>query len=259
MKLILHYPTKPYFAGQKFGECMLSICAKYKEMGLLGHNGIDSGAFHGQPIYASHDGIVTFAGEDGSGGLGAVIRTHEAMEYKDKTAFYKTIYWHLKTGSIRLKASQEVKVGEIVGLADNTGFSTGDHLHYGLKPQYQGEQNWEWWNAESDNGYKGAIDPMPFFSGKFAVDMFRHAFSKDLQFGTEGDDVRALQTILQGLGFFPIEQETTQFYGRITEQAVKEYQKQNNIISWGNPVLTGFGRAGPKTRASLNSKYSIGM
>ena len=97
---------------------------------------------------------------------------------------------------------------------------------------------------------------MPFFSGKFAVDMFRYTFTKDLQFGNEGDDAQALQTILQGLGFFPIEQETTKFYGRITEQAVKDYQKSKGIISWGNPLLTGYGRFGPKTRASIALTHS---
>jgi hypothetical protein len=46
----------------------------------------------------------------------------------------------------------------------NTGQSTGDHLHFGRKPTYKGEQDWEWWNAEQENGYKGSIDPDSYFA-----------------------------------------------------------------------------------------------
>jgi hypothetical protein len=49
--------------------------------------------------------------------------------------------------------------------ADNAGFSTGDHLHFGLKPEFvQEEQPWTRYNVEQDNGYMGAISPAPYFS-----------------------------------------------------------------------------------------------
>ena len=169
MKLELSYPCVPYRVNQRFGECAPNICHKYKELGLLGHNGMDLYAPDGTVVRAAHNGIVTFSGEDGSGGLGVVIRTNKKFDYKDGEAYYKTIYWHLKKGCIYVKAGQTVRTGDIIALADNTGLSTGSHLHFGLKPVYQGEQDWEWWNAEQDNGYKGAIDPEPFFTGRYAI------------------------------------------------------------------------------------------
>ena len=253
--LKLHYPTKPYYVGQKFGECMPSVCSFYKQIGLDGHNGIDSPASDGMTVYAAHDGVVTFSGEDGSAGLGVVVRTKQPFQYRDGEAFYKTIYWHLKKGGIWVKPTQLVRAGEPLGLADNTGFSTGTHLHFGLKPLYPGEQDWEWWNAESTNGYKGAVDPMPFFTGKYAVDEFRYTFGRSLDFGDEGVDIRALQAILQAEGDFPMDQEITTFFGRVTQAAVKSYQRRNSIASWGTPYTTGYGRLGPKTRASINLKY----
>lgn len=39
-----------------------------------------------------------------------------------------TLYAHL--GSINVKPNQKVKVGDVVGKIGNTGFSTGQHLHY---------------------------------------------------------------------------------------------------------------------------------
>ena len=52
-----------------------------------------------------------------------------------------------------------------MGTADNTGCSTGAHLHFGLKPIAQGENDWTWTNSEQTNGYFGAIDPAPYFVG----------------------------------------------------------------------------------------------
>lgn len=173
----LYYPIKPVVVSQPFGACHASVCNKYKAMGLAGHNGIDMYAGHGMPVRAAHDGTVVFAGEDGSAGYGVVIRT-DTPEADGR--YMKSIYWHLSKSDchegkhgIPVKAGQKIKAGFIVGYADNTGMSTGDHLHFGIKPVYKGEEDWSWWNAEQDNGYKGAIDPNPFFNGIYAEDYLR--------------------------------------------------------------------------------------
>jgi len=166
-RLELWYPCKPFRVNQLFGENSIDF---YKSIGLKGHNGIDLFAPDGFPVRAAHDGSVTFTGEDGSGGLGVVIRTNESFEYKDGETYYKTIYWHLQKGSIRVKAGDKVKAGDLIALADNTGKSTGSHLHFGLKPIYQGEEEWNWMNMEQKNGYAGAIDPLPYFNGYYAED-----------------------------------------------------------------------------------------
>lgn len=166
-KLELYYPVKKpdLIWNQRFGENGTSF---YAQLGLRGHNGIDFYALDGFPVYAAHDGEVVFCGEDGSAGLGIVIRTLEPKEYGEGTAFYKTIYWHLKHASFKVKAGDKVKAGQVVALADNTGMSTGSHLHFGLKPVARHEQAWTWYNLEQNNGYMGAIDPTPYFNGFFA-------------------------------------------------------------------------------------------
>lgn len=174
-KLELFYPVKnPFTVTQKFGENLNPL---YKQLGLLGHNGWDIWGNYGQIIRAAHDGIVTFTGEDGSGGLGVVLRTLDKREYGDITAYYKTIYWHCKPGSFKVKAGDIVMVGDPLAECDTTGVATGAHLHFGLKPVAKGEQDWEWYNLEPANGYNGAIDPAPHWSGMYAED-FKSISSK---------------------------------------------------------------------------------
>ena len=174
MKLRLYYPVKPYSITQAFGQCDPQVCKYYKEvLGLNGHNGDDVVASTGTPIRAAHDGTVVFAGEDGSAGYGVVVRTDEMYDYKGASMYFKSIYWHLLKTGIQVRAGQKVKTGDVIGLADSTGISLGSHLHFGLKPVYQGEASWQWLNTEQDNGFKGAVDSTPYWVGMFAEDVPR--------------------------------------------------------------------------------------
>lgn len=174
-KLQLAYPVKPLHFNQSFG----APSPVYTAEGLKGHNGIDFMATHGQPVYAAHDGLASFQ-IDNSGGHGVVLVTNEKFDYADDPsgqAYFKTIYWHFCDG---LKEPQYqspiadktgfvgVKQGDLLGYADSTGQSTGDHLHFGLKPVAQGENWGTWYNVSQNNGYLGAIDPLPYFEGYFA-------------------------------------------------------------------------------------------
>lgn len=84
------------------------------------HKGIDINANHGDTIRAAFDGKVRVVDYQPSGyGNVVVIRHSNGLE---------TVYGHLskhltKTGST-------VKAGQPIGLAGNTGFSKGTHLHF---------------------------------------------------------------------------------------------------------------------------------
>lgn len=167
MKFELKFPITPVFFNQKFGENANPLYAKE---GLPGHNGIDFRASHGQPVFASHDGLASFQ-VDNSGGHGVVIVTDQQFDYLDTQSYFKTIYWHLCDGLKEPKYQSPiadktgfvpVKCGDLIGYADNTGASSGDHLHFGLKPVAKGEDWGIWFNVEQKNGYLGAIDPMPY-------------------------------------------------------------------------------------------------
>ena len=160
----LFYPLKPHEVTQKFGETKFLDYYKDNGINFKGHNGLDLYATHGQPVYATHEGEVVYAGMDAKEGYGVVLRTLEPYEYKGQEVFYKTIYWHL-IKDIPVRVGQKVMPGDVIGYADSTGLSTGNHLHFALKPQTKGENDWTWYNLEDSNGYYGAINPLPYFNG----------------------------------------------------------------------------------------------
>lgn len=168
MKFELFYPIKPAKINQNFGGNSVNY-SDPKYGGIVGHNGIDFQASHGDPVYAAHDGTC-YPEIDSSGGNGVVIRTDDAYEYEGAQVHFKTIYWHLDKADAVVKIGQKVKTGDLIGYADNTGASTGDHLHFGLKAQAWDESNWTWYNLNQNNGYLGAIDPAPYFNGYYATD-----------------------------------------------------------------------------------------
>ena len=62
------------------------------------------------------------------------------------------------------KVGDRVKVGDLIGWADNTGVSTGDHLHYEVKPVDELGNN-----VLRGNGFFGAIDPLPYLQNISAI------------------------------------------------------------------------------------------
>ena len=81
----------------------------------------------------------------------------------------------------------------------------------------------------------------------------KYTFNVDLQFGMKNADVVALQNVLKFEGFFPVNTDSTGYFGAITKKGVQKYQEKYNIAHVGDG---GYGRVGPKTRASLNKIYS---
>lgn len=253
MKLVLKKPVAPYFVNQPFGANATSF---YKELGMKGHNGLDLKAEDGQAVFAAHDGLITFTGEDSSAGLGVVIRTERPFSYKDGEAYFKSIYWHLKPNTFLVKPGDRVKAGEKIAEADNTGKSTGSHLHFGIKPIKQGEEDWHWQNIEQDNGYFGMIDPSPYFERSFNYNWTKQMKLGDGK-GTPDPDVFALQMALATENIFT--RQPTGYYGDITASAVIDFQIKYDVASLTElflPWLRGK-RCGPKTLAKLNELYGI--
>jgi len=117
----------------------------YKRFGFPGHNGIDYAISSGTSVVAAAGGTVAMVAFE-NGGYGNYVK----LSHVDGSKKYHTYYAHLSSASV--SAGQKVKAGTVIGLSDNTGASTGPHLHFGLR-------------IDGENPpFKGYVDPMPFFS-----------------------------------------------------------------------------------------------
>jgi len=141
---------------QMFGENSVNF---YKEIGMLGHNGIDYRAPLGTRTQAVIDGTVTVVRTDRTGGKELRYVT-EPIEHEGGTCRLEFIYYHLNGWLV--KKGDKIIRGQDIAITGNTGgYSTGPHLHFGMKPQWKMK---DLWLKDSDNGYFGAIDPLPFIN-----------------------------------------------------------------------------------------------
>lgn len=86
------------------------------------HAGVDLHASCGTPIRAAADGVVQSVSFDASGGHRLVIGHAGGLT---------THYLHAQRYGVH--AGQRVRRGQVVGLVGSTGWSTGCHLHLGVK------------------------------------------------------------------------------------------------------------------------------
>ena len=94
------------------------------------HKGLDLSAPIGTPIFATADGVVTFAGRYPISHSVSWWRFGNVVTIKHADRFI-TIYAHCDT--VKVKAGQRVKQGEVVATVGNTGWSTNAHLHYEVR------------------------------------------------------------------------------------------------------------------------------
>ena len=121
---------------QGFGENP----ANYAQFGLKGHNGLDYGLPTGTDVIAPHAGKIIEVAYD-AGGYGNYIKIENDKE--------GSVLAHLKESLVSI--GTVVTEGQLIAHSDNTGNSTGPHLHWGyyLFPR------------DRQNGYNGFINQLP--------------------------------------------------------------------------------------------------
>ena len=115
----------------------------YGQYGLLGHNGVDYGIPNGRELYSCINGTVVEAQIDPAlnytGGYGLYVKIDNEE--------CGVVYAHMK--ELYVSVGDVIKAGHVLGLSDNTGNSTGPHLHFGVHPIPRNR----------NNGYNGYINP----------------------------------------------------------------------------------------------------
>lgn len=85
------------------------------------HKGVDLKAIRNTPVFASAEGIVEWAGNHKSSGLGRMVQL-------DHNFGFGSIYGHL--AEVEVKVGQYVQPGDLLGYSGSTGLTDGPHLHY---------------------------------------------------------------------------------------------------------------------------------
>ena len=149
----LRAPLSRIFQTQAFGVNP----GMYKQYGMIGHNGRDFRTVFNLPdfktpkgqchVYPMADGKIIEVGDQDiykngvrikGVGYGKFVR----IEHADGS---QTIYAHLHVWYV--KVGQSVTTNQIIAITDNTGASTGSHLHVGYRPPN--------WKMLYNNGFKG--------------------------------------------------------------------------------------------------------
>jgi hypothetical protein len=118
----------------------------YQQWGFAGHNGLDFGIPDGTTIVAAADGTIEKVGFEDNG-YGNFVK----IAHMDGATRYSTYYAHLQ--STFVNAGEKVTAGTPIGLSNNTGSSTGPHLHFGIRIVGQNPD------------YQGYLDPMQYLNG----------------------------------------------------------------------------------------------
>ncbi|MDR1408742.1 MAG: M23 family metallopeptidase [Oscillospiraceae bacterium] len=125
------------------------------------HSGIDVGAPEGTPILAAADGTVIVANSSDSwgGGYGNYVK----IQHNDT---YSTTYAHCS--HIAVTNGQTVKKGQVIAYVGTTGNSTGNHLH------------WEVWkDGNGDNRRNSRHHPYAQDETRPLFNCFSFRFSSD--------------------------------------------------------------------------------
>lgn len=109
----------------------------YAQFGYKGHNGIDYGLPNWTPVLAPHSGKIIEAALDSSG-YGLYVKIENDIE--------GSVLGHF--AELRVGVGDIVTEGQLVAYSDNSGNSTGPHLHWGYYRIPRDRQN----------GYGGFID-----------------------------------------------------------------------------------------------------
>ena len=106
--------------------------------GHLSHRGVEQYTVDfampvGTPVYAARDGVVALAEDTHDAGCAREecgrLANFVVVLHSDGTTGE---YFHLRQGSVQVRAGQRVLRGALLAFSGNTGYATTPHLHFGV-------------------------------------------------------------------------------------------------------------------------------
>lgn len=193
MKFAPYYPVLPFKLNQAWGTFDPK---DYSQFGYDRHNGVDAAIGSDKVVRAPFDGVIVRIGDQPTGGgifCGLLstddyefdaftCKTPEGLEisFPAETCLVLMDFLHME--SLNVVEGTIVKTGDVLGIQDNTGFSTGPHTHIQprreiLKPIAPGQTVNPAYRVLGDNYLEdvdkndanNTFDPTSFWNGKYAA------------------------------------------------------------------------------------------
>lgn len=174
MDLKIHKPFKYLNVAQKWNNPN----PIYGQFGFTHHNGTDltSGYANQNGVYAPKTWPVYCPVEDftvqlirympNGGGNEMWLLSNQKLQIGDKLCYAYLVMAHAE--KIFSKVGDTPNIGDLLMVADTTGFSTGPHVHLGL---YRVEWDGIRMTYLDQNDANGSHDPAPYFTNDYAVDL----------------------------------------------------------------------------------------
>lgn len=147
------------------GTCPVGYMGLYESMGMKGHSGEDWILYRGEPIHFCAEFVGWMKTEiDPDGGIGVDVISNEPIFNGNHL---KLRFWHLE--KVNGHDKKQVRLGDVIGYGDSTGLSSGDHLHWSVKPCDKNGNS-----VDSNNGFYGARpfeDIFEMHTDVFALDV----------------------------------------------------------------------------------------
>ncbi len=178
MPLKIYYPFKPFNITQHWGNPNPAYATQFNDPTFKLHNGVDAVTAFPNPdgsykrgskweVYAPVENFrvlqVDYAPQGGGNEIWLISKGKYQMF--EKECYALIVLCH--ADKILVKAGDEPKLGELLMISDNTGFSTGEHTHMGL---YRVDYNGTWFTKLDTNEATGSFSPELFFTQTYAID-----------------------------------------------------------------------------------------
>lgn len=203
-RVVFPLPDGTWVMSSPFGMRLHPITGEHKL-----HTGSDFSAADGTPIVAAADGIVTVAGP--ATGYGNLI----VIEHTIGGQSVATGYAHMWDHGIHVAVGDRVTAGQHIGDVGSSGYSTGAHLHFEVRP---GGTN------------SPPIDPVPWLNSHGAANLPTPATA-----GTSGEDCNPTVTV-PGLIPTPIDGDPN----RMVDDPTSNGQITARLLNLYTQTLTAF-------------------
>jgi hypothetical protein len=175
--LLIDFPFKPFIVTQQWGNPSDAYSTQFNDPNFTLHNGVDanvgrSGDIAYQttfPVYCPVENfrVESVTWDPKGGGNQLSLFSLDPVIVGGVECYARIFLCHGK--KILVKEKDVVQRGQLLMIANNTGFSTGPHTHIGL---YRTDASG---NKLDSNHATGSFNPALCYSGEFAIDQAREA------------------------------------------------------------------------------------